>query len=124
MILRKKPRVLLLDDDAAMQRLVAALLRRDGYRVDVVGKGNQAIDALGRAKYDAIILDLMMPHEGGMTVIQHLRDKKPELLPRVLVLSATPQAVLKTMRLDLGGVVTKPFQERELLDAVGKLASS
>ncbi|HSP16411.1 MAG TPA: response regulator [Thermoanaerobaculia bacterium] len=80
--LRRKSRVLLLDDDVSMQKLVATLLKRAGYRVDVVENGRKAIESLDGAEYSALLLDLMMPHEGGMTVIQHLRKTNPELLRR------------------------------------------
>lgn len=62
-LLKRKRRVLLLDDDPAIQRLVPTLLEREGYRVDVVGKGREAIDAIERGDYSAILLDLMMPFD-------------------------------------------------------------
>ena len=69
-LLKRKARVLLLDDDPAMQRLIVAVLRRAGLRVDVVSAGAQAIEKIGRNGYDALLLDLMTPTEGGVTVIR------------------------------------------------------
>ena len=81
--IRKKPRVLVLDDDVSMQKLVSMILKREGLRVDVVGSGRKAIEAIeGKNEYAAILLDLMMPTEGGMTVIGHVRESKPALLQR------------------------------------------
>jgi len=122
--LRKSKRVLLLDDDAAIQRLVSALLRRAGFRVDAVSRGSKAIEALSRNAYDAILLDLMMPTEGGVTVVQHLRKVNPALLVRVLLLTATPESVLKNLERDIAGVVRKPFTRDELIGAVTKVAKS
>lgn len=118
---RKKGRVLLLDDDVAIQRLVAMLLRRNGLRVDVVGKGNEAIAALQKADYDVVLLDLMMPHEGGMTVIRHLREHAPATLSRVIVLTATPGSVLKTIEGDVAAIVHKPFEPNELIGAIERV---
>ena len=87
---KRKARVLLLDDDVSMQKLVSTLLRRQGLRVDVVDHGNDAVKAVAKTAYDVILLDLMMPHEGGMTVINHLKEENPDLLKRVIILSATP----------------------------------
>ena len=122
--LRRKPRVLLLDDDRSIQKLVATLLRREGLRVDVVDHGHRAIEAIGRNKYDAILLDLMMPHEGGMTVIRHLRENDPPALQRVILLTATPESVLKTIAGDVAGVVRKPFQSEDLVSVVRAVAGS
>ena len=120
-VLRKKGRVLLLDDDVAIQRLVAMLLRRHGLRVDVVGKGNQAIEALSRDTYDAVLLDLMMPHEGGMTVIRHLREHAPAVLTRVILLTATPGSVVRSLAGDVAAIVHKPFEASELLATIDRV---
>lgn len=119
--LRKKKKVLVLDDDPSVQRLVRVLLRRAGFHVDVVDKGNAAIDAIQRQTYDAMLLDLMMPHEGGMTVIQHLRAHRPDLLPRAILLTATPDSVLKAIAGDIS-IVKKPFVAGDLIAAVERVA--
>lgn len=120
-MMKKKSRVLVLDDDVAMQKLVATLLKREGHRVDVVGSGRQAIKALEEDTYAVVLLDLMMPHEGGMTVIKHLRETKPEMLQKVILLTATPDAVTKTFAKDVYAIVRKPFEASDLIDAVRKL---
>ncbi len=120
--LRRRSRVLLLDDDASIQKLVSTLLERAGLRVDVVKSGRQAIAAIGKVDYSALLLDLMMPHEGGMTVIQHLRQTQPELLQRVILLTATPDAVLKLFSKDVFAVVRKPFKPADLVAAVKRLS--
>jgi CheY-like chemotaxis protein len=123
--LRKAKRVLLLDDDKAIHRLVSTLLRRAGFRVDVVDRGSKAIEALsGKNPYAVILLDLMMPTEGGVTVVRHLREKNPALLERVLLLTSTPESVLKNIERDIAGVVRKPFTRDELIDAVKRVAKS
>jgi DNA-binding response OmpR family regulator len=123
-LLKRKPRVLLLDDDPSMQRLVAALLRNQGYRVDVFLTGRDALRSIEKNDYDVLLLDLMMPHEGGMTVIRELREKKPELLTRSLVLSASSQSVIGTVRNQVAGVVTKPFKSPELIGAIQRIRDS
>lgn len=120
--LQKKKRVLVLDDDPSVQRLVKLLLQHAGFRVDVVDKGNAAIEAIQRQTYDAMLLDLMMPHEGGMTVIKHLRTHQPELLRRVILLTATPDSVLRTIAGDVSGIVKKPFIAEELIATVERVA--
>src|SRR5438552_403791 len=76
-LLKKRTTILLLDDDPSMHRLVKAILTREGFKVDAFLTGRQAIAAIDGGEYAALLLDLMMPHEGGMTVIRHLRRKNP-----------------------------------------------
>jgi CheY-like chemotaxis protein len=117
----RKKRVFLLDDDAAMQRLVTTLLRREGYRVDSVNSGDRAIETLTKTKFDAILLDLMMPYAGGMTVIRHLRENNPDLLKRVIVLTATSLSIIKSVESDIFAVVRKPFEPPQLIETVRRL---
>ena len=114
--------MLLLDDDPSMQRLVSALLRRGGYRVDMFLTGREAIAALERGRYDVLLLDVMMPHEGGSTVIRHLRKSNPKLLDHALLVTVSPEAVLGPLSKEVAGVVKKPFDSDELLGAVKRVA--
>ena len=117
-------RILLLDDDHSMQRLVTALLKRAGFRVDAVSKGNEAIERMKKTKYEAVLLDLMMPHEGGMTVLSHLRAADPAMLQKVLLLTAAPQSILRGIENDVFGVVRKPFEHADLVSAVTRCAGT
>jgi CheY-like chemotaxis protein len=118
----RKPRVLVLDDDVTMQKLVSMLLKREGYRIDVVDSGRKAIESIDKNDYTAILLDLMMPHEGGMTVLTHLRQKSPELLQHVILLTAMPDSILKGIAKDVFAVVRKPFEASDLVATVARLA--
>ena len=119
--LKRKSRILVLDDDVAIQKLVAMLLKRDGHRVDVVSRGASAIEALEKHQYSAILLDLMMPHEGGMTVLRHLREKNPELMKKVILLTATPEPVLRNVASEVFAVVRKPFEAEDLVKTVRRV---
>lgn len=119
-MLRRKGRLLLLDDDPSMQRLISALLSKAGYRVDVVSEASQATAKIERNTYAALLLDVMTPTEGGLTVIRHLRETRPELLERVLLVTASPESILRSVT-DVS-VVHKPFQPAELLEAVRRVA--
>lgn len=121
-LLQAKGRVLLFDDDPSMQKLMATLLRRAGYRVDVVGAGAQAIEKIGRVNYDAVLLDLMAPTEGGITVMRHLKNEKAALLKRVILVTASPESVLKAVARDAAAVVHKPFEPEQLVQAVDRIA--
>jgi CheY-like chemotaxis protein len=120
-LLKRKARVLVLDDDTSMQKLVATLLRRAGHRVDIVSSGSQAVEQIGKERYDALLLDVMTPTNGGFTVIRHLQEANPPLLKRVLLLTASPESVLRGVKDDIFGVMHKPFESSELIDTVARM---
>lgn len=122
-LLKRKPRLLVLDDDVAMQRLVFTILRRAGYRVDVVSAGSQAIEQIAQQRYDGLLLDLMSPTEGGLTVIRHLREKDPKLLRRVVLVTASPDSVIKNVEKEVFAIVRKPFETKELVDTIARVVS-
>jgi DNA-binding NtrC family response regulator len=119
---KRKKRVLLLDDDPSMQRLVSTLLRREGFRVDSFLTGRDAILAIDSSGYDVLLLDLMMPHEGGMTVIRHLRSKNPDMLKKVVLLTGSTDAVIESVSEGVAGVVQKPFEAPDLVSAVERVS--
>jgi len=118
---KRKGRVLLLDDDPSMQRLVSTLLKREGFRVDSFLTGRDAIRAIDSSGYDVLLLDLMMPHEGGMTVIRHLRSKNPDLLKKVLLLTGLTGSLIESVSDGVAGIVQKPFKAPDLVDAVERV---
>ena len=122
-LFKRRTRVLVLDDDVAIQKLVSMLLKRDGHRVDVVSRGSRAIEALDKTDYSADLLELMMPTEGGMTVLRHLRENKPEMMRRVILLTGTPKSVLKNVGSEVYAVITKPFESDQLVATVRRLVS-
>lgn len=119
--LKRKPRLLVLDDDPSMQRLVGTLLRRDGYRVDIVSEASQAIALLSRNEYAALLLDIMTPTEGGVTVIKHLRGARPELLRRVVLVTGSPDSMLKAVSTEVFAVVRKPFDSATLIQTIRRV---
>ncbi len=106
-----------------MQRLVAKILKDEGYRVDVFLTGREAIAAAARDEYHVLLLDLMMPHEGGMTVIRHLRENNPLLLTRAVLFTGTSAAVIESMAADVRMVLQKPFEPAQLIQIVLDVSS-
>lgn len=113
-------RVLVLEDDTMMQKLVAKLLRPLHLRVDVIGNGREVVRKieLESERYDVLLLDLMMPHDGGLTVLRHLREQHPSLLRRVILMTASSHTVIDPWMPLVFAVVRKPFDGSALLTAV------
>jgi len=107
-------RILLVDDEVAIQRAVAPLLRSRGYEVDVAGTGTEAMRLVATRPPDLIVLDLGLPDLEGTEVCRRVRATS--IVP-IIVLSARGADTDKVAALDLGAddYVTKPFSPEELL---------
>jgi two-component system, OmpR family, KDP operon response regulator KdpE len=113
-----KKRVLVVDDESEITRLVSSQLRPAGYDVDIANDGAEAIARFDSHQPDLIILDIMMPVMDGCAVCTHIR--KTSRIP-IIMLSAKADEQEKVKLLNLGAddYVTKPFGSAELLARVG-----
>ena len=113
-------RVLVLEDDTMMQKLVAKLLRPLHVRVDSFGNGRDVVRkiAVDGERYDALLLDLMMPHDGGLTVLRDLREHHPSILRRVILMTGSGTSITDPWSPLVFAVVHKPFDGSALVTTV------
>ena len=111
-------KILLAEDTRDLSRAEVAILQHEGYDVDAVYDGQEAIEALDKAVYDGIILDIMMPIKDGLEVLQEIRSRG--LKTPVLLLTAKAEVDDRVTGLDMGAddYLTKPFAMKELLARV------
>ena len=109
-----RPSILLVDDEAAIQRAVGPLLRSRGFDVTIAGTGAAALAAFAERSPSLIVLDLGLPDFDGVEVCRRIRATSP--VP-IIVLSARGAEADKVRALDNGAddYVTKPFGPEELL---------
>jgi DNA-binding response OmpR family regulator len=110
--------VLVVDDDAALTRLLRLILRDGGFHVRTAMNGRQALDEVTTDEPDVIILDLQMPVMDGRTFIREMHARG--LHPRVLVLSATG-ARRAQRELHADAAMEKPFEPEDLVETVAQL---
>lgn len=115
-----KPRILVIDDEPAVQRILRANLVARGYDVKVAESGEAALVDLADNRTDLVILDLMLPGISGTDVCEAVRTDSST---PILVLSARGEERAKVEALDLGAddYLTKPFGIDELLARVRAL---
>ena len=108
-------KILLAEDEVDLNNVVTRYLKKNGYSVDSVLDGEEALDYLEYSEYDLVILDIMMPKVDGFEVIKKLRDKRNHT--SVLMLTARDSADDKVKGLDLGAddYIVKPFDFNELM---------
>jgi DNA-binding response OmpR family regulator len=113
-------RILIVEDDAALQYVIARVLENDGFAVDVVGDGAAGIDAARAGEYDVVLLDWMLPTVSGIDVCRALRADSP--VP-IIMLTAKESEANRVLGLELGAddYVTKPFSAAELISRIRAL---
>ena len=107
-------KILLVEDEEKLARMVELELKYEGYQVDKAADGRTGLDMAQTGDYDLILLDLMLPALNGMEVLRRLR--RESLVP-VIMLTARDTVMDKVAGLDAGAddYITKPFAIEELL---------
>ena len=117
---KRKHKILVVDDDPGLLRLLTIRLRAENYEVEAVESAAAALNAAGRFRPDLVITDLRMDQMDGMGLLKELQSRWPGL--RVIILTAhgtIPDAVHATQS-GAFGFLTKPIDKQELLDQVEK----
>ena len=121
MTAEQQKRVLVVDDDAGIRKLLCTVLHGRGLSVDEAEDGQAALDLIETQKYGVIVLDLVMPVIDGFVVVEKLANVMPR--PVVLVISGADHGVVE--QLDpaaVHGIVRKPFDPEELANVVAACA--
>jgi CheY-like chemotaxis protein len=110
------PKVLLVDDEDSLRKVMKELLERDGYVVGEARDGVQALDQIDRMGPDIIVLDLNLPGLDGYGVLSHLRSRPATSAIPVIVLTAKGDEDNEVRVFELGAddFLTKPFRARAL----------
>jgi len=115
-----KPKILLVDDDPDLLRLLSIRLQGGGYSVTAVGGAEAALSQVAVTTPDVVITDLRMGGMDGMSLFESLQKKHPALPVIILTAHGTiPDAVAATQR-GVSGYLTKPFDGKALIDQVEK----
>jgi two-component system, OmpR family, response regulator MprA len=111
-------RVLVVDDEESIRTLIQRLLARNGFFVETASDGAVALDKLAKERYDALVLDLMMPRVDGFTVLRQLIAENPEIVSKTIVATAYPREVAHRHLSEVCKVIIKPFDTKQLVEAV------
>ena len=111
------PRILLVDDEHSIQKLLTYPLRKEGYEVVSAMDGRQALDRLRDGRYDLVVLDVMLPELDGFEVCRQVRARSA--VP-IIMLTAKADEIDKVLGLELGAddYITKPFSVHEFRSRV------
>ena len=107
-------RVLVVDDEDHILELARLYLSREGYQIETVSDGAEALVRFGQVKPDLVVLDIMLPNVDGLTICREIR--KQSQVP-IIMLTARDEVTDKVVGLELGAddYLTKPFHPQELV---------
>jgi DNA-binding response OmpR family regulator len=115
-------KLLIIEDEASLQELMTATLKKEGYVVENAMDYNEAIDKLGGYNYDCVLLDLNLPGGNGLDILEHIKKKSNKL--NVIIISARDSIDDKVRGLELGAddYLAKPFHLAELSARIRSVA--
>src|SRR5690242_8183019 len=107
-----RPSVLIVDDEAAVCRMLSTYLSENGFHTESVGSGTEMVGCLEAGRYDLVLLDLNMGRENGLDFLRVLNS---DTRPPIIIISACKHPVDKVVGLELGAedYIGKPFHLRE-----------
>lgn len=113
-------RILIVDDDEMVLIAVNELLKQEGYEVDPVSSGSEAIEKLGQGTYDLIMLDIIMPEMDGFELCRKIREMDTNKETPVVFLSAKNQDKDRVAGMEAGAnlFLSKPISPDKLLSII------
>lgn len=117
------PKILIVDDDPNLVISLEFLMRREGYEVQVVRDGQEALEAIERDRPALMLLDVMMPRKNGFEVCEAIRARSELDRMKILILSAKGREtdIAKGLALGANAYMTKPFSTQELTRTVAEM---
>ena len=109
------PRILLIDDDAAVRESMSRTLKSAGYTVQSAASGEEGLAVARQGSFDVILSDMRMPGMSGLDVLRKLRDARVDSVFIIMTGFGTVDTAVEAMKLGAVDFVQKPFFRDELL---------
>jgi two-component system NtrC family response regulator len=113
-------KILLVDDDASVRRVLQFKLQKQGYTVTTAADGEEALVALNEERFDLLLSDIRMPKLDGIQLLEHAREVQPGLKVVLITAHATVSQAVQAVKLGAFDYITKPFEDEELFVALDK----
>jgi two-component system, NtrC family, response regulator AtoC len=117
-------KVLVVDDEANLRKVLATLLRRNGYDVTVAADGEQGLAEIEKNGADIVVTDLVMPKVGGLELLKTLNASRPEVPVIIITAHGTVDSAVEAIKLGAFDYITKPFDQAELSMVIAKAAKT
>ena len=117
----KANRVLVVEDDSSLQKMLVMNLKAEGYHVVAVDDGIDALEVVRSQRIDAVILDVMLPYKDGFTIGSELRQTHPQLPIIYLTAKNQQKDILKGFESGGNDYIKKPFSMEELIVRINNI---
>jgi two-component system, NtrC family, response regulator AtoC len=117
-------RVLIVDDEVNLRKVLAAILSKDGYEVVVAENGEQAVEEFEKNGADVIITDLVMPRAGGMDILHKIKATRSDVPVIIMTAHGTVDSAVEAIKMGAFDYITKPFEHSEIRAVVSKAAKT
>ncbi|NLX20439.1 MAG: response regulator [Phycisphaerae bacterium] len=122
MAVRHHIKVLVVDDDPQVCKMVGKILQENDYQVQTFTQARQALQAVRKSPFDVGLIDIKMPDIGGVELVEKIRAEDDRVALVVMTAYPDVQSAAETMRLGTRDYITKPFSEEQLLAALERIA--
>ncbi len=119
--MKRKIRILVVDDEESMRDSLSEWLREDGYEVESVESGEKAIERVKKAKWTAALVDLKMPGMDGIETMREIKKIDKDLPIIIITAYATVDTAVTAMKEGAYDYIVKPFNPEEISMMLGKL---
>jgi nitrogen regulation protein NR(I) len=114
--------VLIVDDEVNIRRVLAAMLKREGYEVTTAADGEQALGVLHKTPVHVVVTDLVMPRMGGMDLLRRVSGDFPDVPVIVITAHGSVDSAVAALKAGAFDYITKPFEQEDLKKVIAKAA--
>jgi len=116
--MKKKGRMLVIDDEPSMQEVLKKLLKDDGYEVAVASSGKEGLHKLEQSGYDLVICDVMMPDMNGLQTLEEIKRLDPEQMVIMITAYGSVEDAVSSIKSGAFDYITRPYKNEAVLNAV------
>lgn len=113
-------KILLADDDDGLRRVIQFKLSQQGYEVEAVANGREALKKIGENQYDLLLSDMKMPEMDGLELLEAVRANYPQIEVILITAFATVSQAVQALKMGAFDYITKPFEDDDLFASVEK----
>ena len=113
--MKQRARMLIVDDDASIRKTLARILEKQGYLVEAVEKGKQAIEATSQRFFNVAFIDIRLPDMDGTELLERMRETEPKMIKIILTGYPSLKNAIDAVNKGADGYLMKPFDVDKLL---------
>ncbi len=114
-------RLLIVEDDPQMRRILSEMLAEEGYKVSSVGSGKEAIEKVKGNGFDVVVADIIMPGMDGMDVLKEVKKLEPQIHVIMITAFATIENAVEAIKNGASDYIAKPFKIAEVEVAIKRV---